>query len=388
MAKRKFRLSTYIKEMEKLGIAEVSQDNSVALITDGAECFRQFFREIDHAKLSINLESYIFRSDGAGWDMAKRLAKASRRGVEVNVIFDALGSIKTSREIFRYMSESGVELIEYHPLVPWRKFFNITFRDHRKILVIDGKTAFIGGLNIGSEYAGSLYIEDYQRDTHMKITGPAVRDIQYHFIENWFHHGGRNTGSQKMFPNIEPEGSEKTLVLCANSRRKLKPIQESYLAAINGATSSIYIENAYFIPDLKTFRALVSAAKRGVDVRIILPGHYVMPFVSSAVRYLYKRYLKNDIKIYEYMKSVLHAKTAVIDGVWSTVGSSNIDRLSFGVNLEINGVVLGKSFGDQMKDVFFEDLEACREITLGHWQKRSPFTFLFQWLAYRFRNLL
>ncbi|MBN2436679.1 MAG: cardiolipin synthase [Spirochaetes bacterium] len=381
-------LPLYLKQMKKLNIGGFSSGNQVELIVDGAECYKKFYDAIDNAVSSINLETYIFRSDEAGWEIANRLAAAADRGVEVNLIYDAIGSIKTSRSIFNFMRAMGIEVIEYHPIFPWRKFWNITFRDHRKIMVVDGKCAFIGGLNIGNEYAGNLYTDEYQRDTHARITGPAVREIQFFFMENWFRNGGSVVDYSRHFPDVKKSGKKMVMILCTKSRRNVRPIHFSYLSAIDSARESISIANAYFIPDQKIYRSLCAAAKRGVSVKIILPSRYAMPVVKNAVRYLYRRYLRHGIEIYEYQDNVLHVKSAVIDCVWSMVGSSNLDRLSYRINLELNAVVLDEDFGEKMEKVFHDDLKYCQKIEIENIEKRSLWRLFVEWLCYRFRNIL
>jgi cardiolipin synthase len=316
------------------------------------------------------------------------LVDSCKRGVEVNLIYDAVGSIKASSQIFSFLKKGGVEVLEYHPLIPWRKYWNITFRDHRKILVVDGEIAFVGGINISKEYAGKKYKGENWRDTHVKIQGPAVKDIQFFFLENWYRNGGAVIDNNLHFPNLYQKGKYLLFVLCTKSRRKIKPINESYYSAIKHASHSIYITNAYFIPDAKIYRALVHAAQRGVDVKLILPGKTDVQVVKYASRYLYKRYMRHGIKIYEYSESILHAKTALIDGIWTTVGSSNIDRRSFKKNLELNIVILDQAFGEKMEDVFLNDLKKSKHITSNHFEKRSVFHFMLEWLCYRFRNLL
>ncbi|MFW6366841.1 MAG: cardiolipin synthase [Spirochaetota bacterium] len=385
---KRHQLTPFLRDIERREIGGLSGGNAVELIIEGSYCFKQFCNEILHARSTINLETYIFRSDDAGWEIARRLADAAKRGVEVNMIYDAIGCIKTSRSIFTYLKKNGVALIEYNPIEPWRRFFNITFRDHRKILVIDSRVAFIGGLNIGNEYSGNLFTNDYQRDTHVRIEGRAVTDIQFFFIENCYRCGGRIVEQWKYFPDQKKTGNTLLMVLASRAHYNVKPIRVSYLSAIENARRSIYIENAYFIPDHRILRALSAAVRRGVDVRIMLTRRYVMPFVQHAVRFLYKKYLQSGIRVFEYTRTVLHAKTAVIDGIWSTVGSSNIDRLSFWYNLEINAVVLDEDFGTRMNQVFFEDLDHCEEITFQSISRRSVLTFLKQWISYRFRNIL
>ncbi len=386
--KNRFFLPHFLRDIKSYGLGEFSDGNSLTVFTDGDTCYNSFFMSIKKARLSINLETYIFNSDEIGWKIARMLVKKARDGVEVNVMYDAIGSIFTSPAIFSYMKNGGVELVEFNPLVPWRRFWNISFRDHRKILVVDGKAAFVGGMNIGLEYAGKKLRGENWRDTHLKIEGPAVRNIEFFFMENWHRQGGAMINLSKHFPPVEEKGDKLVMTLSSMSRSGIKPIQLAYITAMRHARESIYITNAYFIPDRKIFRTLVKASRRGVDVRLILPGKSDLPVVQYASRYLYKRYLKNNIRVFEYRENVLHAKTAVIDGVWSTIGSSNIDRRSFKKNREINAIVLDEEFGQKMVKVFYGDTRKSEELLLENWDKRSLLQFILEWLAYRFRNLL
>ena len=385
--KNRFFLPGFLAEMKRLRIGGLSGGNRVRLLTTGDACFDEFVAAINSARRSINLETYIFNSDAVGWMIAELLVKKARRGVEVNVIYDAVGCLGTSPALFAFLRSGGVEIVEFHPIIPWRKYFNIDMRDHRKLLVVDGRVAFVGGMNIGNEYAGRKYRGGDWRDTHLRIEGPAVRNVQFFFFENWYRYGGAMVDSARHFPVLGKPGEKLLMVLCSKSRRQVKPIQESYISAINFAKQSIYITNAYFIPDARIYRALVRAARRGVDVRLLLPGKSDLAFVQHASRYLYKRYLRHGIRVYEYRRSILHAKTAVIDGIWSTVGSSNIDRRSFSRNLEINAILLDQPFGEEMERVFFADLRKSEELQLQNWKKRSVWNFLLEWFFYRFRNL-
>jgi len=385
--KNRFFLPRYMREMKKIGIGGISGGNSVTLISEGDAFFSRIISSIENAENSINLETYIFSSDSLGLIIAEKLAAKAAQGVEVNVIYDSVGSLKASSQMFTMMRNSGVEVIDYHPFVPWRKYWGISFRDHRKILVIDGAKAFIGGINIGKEYAGRKFGGGNWRDTHIMIEGPAVTDIQFFFMENWYRNGGAVMSSRLYFPEIRKTGQKLLMILCTNARRKVRPVHQSYISAIQNSRNSIYITNAYFIPDAKIYRSLVRSAERGVDVRLLLPGVSDIPFVKYASRYLYKRYMKKGIRIFEYAESILHAKTAVIDGIWSTVGSSNLDRRSFRKNLEMNAVILDQEFGERMEQVFLNDIKKSKEITLNIFEKRSILEFFIEWLCYRFRNL-
>jgi len=247
--RNRFFLPRYMRDMKKIGIGGISGGNSVTLITEGDVFFTSIISAIENAKKSINLETYIFSSDPVGWIIAEKLAAKASQGLEVNVIYDSVGSIAASSQMFSMMEEHGVEVLEYHPFVPWRKYWGVSFRDHRKILVIDGCRAFIGGINIGREYAGEKFSGDNWRDTHIMIKGPAVTDIQFFFMENWYRNGGAVMNSRLYFPEIEKSGEKLLMILCASSRKKVKPVHQSYMSAIRNSRNSIYITNAYFIPD-------------------------------------------------------------------------------------------------------------------------------------------
>ncbi len=386
--KHRLFFTKYLNRMDYLGIGGLSGGNLLTILDNGDSYINSMMDSIRSAQQSINLEIYIFNSDEVGWEIANILCEKAKLGVEVNVIYDAVGCIKTSPKLFQSMRDSGVEVLEYHPVIPWRRYWNITFRDHRKILVVDGEIAFLGGMNIGNEYAGSKYDGENWRDTHVKVQGPAVQDIQLFFIENWYRYGGELIAHDKHIKKPSEKGKSLVMSLCSRSRKKIRPIRQSYLSAIRFAKQYIYITNAYFIPDRKIYRALMKAVKRGVDVRLMLPSESDVPIVKYASCYLYKKYLKNKIRIFEYKKNILHAKTAVIDGIWSTIGSSNLDRRSFKKNLEINIVTLDQDFGVEMVNMFNRDLENCIEITLNDWEKRSLMDYLFEWVSYRFRNYL
>lgn len=388
--KKHFFLPGYLKAIKKMEMGGFSGGNKIKVITDGDDCFDEFIRAIKSANFCINLETFIFRSDDLGWRIAKLLVKKASEGVQVNVIYDSFGSRGISPRLILFMKRGGVEVLEFHPLLPWRwrRLINITLRDHRKILVVDGKVAFIGGINIGLDYAGKKYKGNGWRDTHLKIEGPAVKEIQFFFVENWFRNRGSMLEPSYYFPTIKEQGKKLLMILSSKSRRNVKPIRQSYMTAIKFAKKSIYIENAYFIPDARFYHELGHAAKRGVDVRLLMPGKSDVPVVKFASRYLYKYYLRHGIRVYEYKKTMLHAKTAVIDGIWSTIGSSNLDRASFRQNMEINAIILDQQFGDEMEEIFLNDLKEAKEYKLENWIRRSAINYIIEWICYRFRNIL
>jgi cardiolipin synthase len=381
--KDRYIIPSFFRKMKKLKIGSVSGNNSVEIHTDGDSFFRAISEAIISARKSINMETYTFASDETGWEIAGLLSEKARQGLEGNLIFDSLGSIGSSRSIFSSMARSGVEIVEYNPVRPWKNFFMQGHRDHRKILVVDGSVAFIGGNNIGNDYSGAKHRGRNWRDTHLKIQGPAVRDIQYIFMENWHRNKGALMDINNHISDGLGRGGTTIMILGSRARRRTqKPIIQSYLAAIGKARKSIYITNAYFIPSGKLVRALTHASRRGVDVRIMMPEKSDVRIAQYASRYLYKRYMKCGMRLYEYRPTMLHAKTAVIDGVWSTVGSSNLDRFTLVRNLEINAVITDRGFGEEMKRIFMSDMKSCDELLLSRWEKRSPVNLLLEWLCY------
>ena len=387
--KNRHILPPFLRKMKKLNVGSLTGGNLLSILTDGDTCFNEFIEAIRSASVSINLETYIFNSDNTGWEIARLLAEKAKNGLEVNLIYDSAGCMGTSPSLFSYMRKEGVEVIEYNPVRPWRRISKMSLRDHRKILVVDGSTAFIGGNNIGDEYAGSRYNGGNWRDTHLKIQGPAVRDIQYIFMENWYRNGGAMLQLHRHFGTIDTAGDTIVMVLGSKARKNsVRPIMESYISAIDNSHSSIHITNAYFVPNAKLYRSLIRAVERGVEVSVMVPGRSDIKFVEYASHYLYKRYLKKGIRLFEYVPSMLHAKTAVIDGIWSTIGSSNLDGVTLMRNLEINAVVLDQDFGRNMQKIFRNDLENCREVLLDDWEKRSPAHFVAEWFCYHTLMLL
>lgn len=371
--------------------------NHVTLLIDGPTTYKAMFKAIDEARDHINLETYIFDPDEIGQRFADALIAKQRSGVQVNIIYDSVGALNTPAEFFQRMRDSGINVLEYNPINPLklRKGWEVNQRDHRKLLVIDGKVAFVGGINISSVYSssssGSSYFgsssgssgqgekddKDKQgtegipwRDTHIRIEGPVVSEFQKLFLTTWQVQKGETLAPRNYLPKQKPKGEQ---VVRAIGSTPLEPYSQIYvtlISAINSAETSIYITNAYFVPDPQLKDALKNAASRGVDVKLILPGKTDSDLVWYASRSHYTDLLENGIHIYERQDALLHSKTAVIDGVWSTIGSTNLDWRSFLHNQELDAVVLGYDFGRQMFGMFEMDLEDSREITLDVWRKR------------------
>jgi cardiolipin synthase len=366
--------------------------NKVTLLYDGPQTMAAMMDSIRNAKNHINLETYIFDQDAVGLAFADLLIARQREGVQVQVIYDGVGTIGTPQSFFDRMRESGVALLAFNPVNPLRLNgpWEPNHRDHRKILVVDGVVAYTGGVNISSTYANSSLFRSKSkrldkvgwRDTHIKIEGPAVAALQWEFLSTWTHQQSPDLADRNFFPPLQSQGSKLIRVLASEPDGD-QEIYRAYLLAIREAKKSIHITTAYFVPDAQILRALNQAAQRGVDVKIILPGVKESGVVFYAGQSFYAEMLASGVRIFELQVAVLHAKTAVIDQVWSTIGSANMDTRSFLHNNELNVVVFDPGFGVTMEGAFGEDLKQCTEVTTQVWEQRSLLDRTKQWVARR-----
>lgn len=359
--------------------------NKVELLVDGPTTYNAMFKAIEDAKDHINMETYIFEDDEIGRHFAALLIAKQLGGVQVNLIYDSAGSFYTPKEFFTRMKESGINVLEFNPVNPLlaRKGWQFNQRDHRKLLIVDGKIAFVGGINISSVYSsGSLGSGSRKktptntekqpwRDTHLQLTGPVIAEFQKLFISTWNQQKGEPLASKNYFPEPSNQGFEVVSALGSSPEEAYSKIYVTLLSAINSAETQISLTNAYFVPDPQLLTALIEAAQRGVEVRLLLPEKTDSNLVYYASRSFYDELLSANIKIYEKQDALLHAKTALIDGVWSTIGSTNLDWRSFTNNQEIDAVILGQEFGDKMQLMFENDLASSELITLEAWRKRS-----------------
>ncbi len=354
--------------------------NKVELLVDGPITYNSMFVAIENAKDHINMETYIIEDDEIGQHFAELLIGKQRSGVQVNLIYDSVGSISTPREFFKPLKESGVNVLEFNPINPLnaRKDWQVNRRDHRKLLIVDGQVAFVGGINISSVYSSGSFGRSRSatdnspwRDTHLRMAGPVVSEFQKLFMATWGEQKGEPLASRDYFPEPARMGNEVVRAIGSSPEEPYSQIYATLLSAINSAETQVLLTNAYFVPDPQLLAALKEAVQRGVDVRLLLPGKTDSALVFYASRSYYDELLSAGIKIYERQDALLHAKTALIDGVWSTVGSTNLDWRSFLSNQEINAVMLGQDFGAQMQVLFEQDLHSSQLVTLEAWRKRS-----------------
>jgi cardiolipin synthase len=369
--------------------------NEVALHRDGVEAYPAMLEAIERAHEQVLLEMYWFGSDRAGQRFADALKGAASRGVEVAVLYDAVGSIGTDPAMFTELRRAGASVIEFGPVAPWRRRFRLerlTRRDHRKILVVDGELGFTGGCNIGDPW---LPLDDEGgrgwRDDMVSVRGPAARLLALVLLDTWRRVGGpplrRNRRSHP--PAAITAGGCRVNVLGeASFFRARREISHAYLHELYRAKERAWIRNAYFVPDRNVRRALGRAARRGVDVRVLVPAESDVEIVRHASRATFGYLLRHGVRVFEFQEGILHAKSAVIDGRWSTIGTFNLDYLSLRSNLEVNVSVDDELFGATMEGSFMRDLEQSREIDRQAFRFRPLGERLLELLAYRFRKLL
>lgn len=373
--------------------------NRVTLLQDGPATYRAMFAAIDGAKDHINLESYIIDDDEVGRQFADRLIERQVQGIQVNMIYDSVGAIGTPRAYFDRLKEAGIQVLEFNPINPLAagKPWTLNHRDHRKLLVVDGRTAFLGGINISSVNSAGSFIgaksrtvdpERGWRDTDIQIDGPVVGEFQKLFMDTWTKQKGPPLQERNYFPVLSPQGSEIVRAIGSTPDDPFSLIYLTVISAITNAEKQVWITNAYFVPDPQLMQALLDAAGRGVDVRLILPGQSDSGATFHAGRSHYAALLASGVKIYERHGALLHVKTAIVDGVWSCVGSSNLDWRSAMDNDEMNAVILGRDFAGQMQAAFARDIAASDAIERESWERRSLLFRLKEWLARLAERLL
>jgi len=381
-------LERHIVVVESVTESPLTKGNKVTLLADGQATYAAMFKAIENAKDHINLESYIVEDDETGRKFADLLLQKQAEGVQVNVIYDSVGSLKTPASFFQRLGDSGVQVVEFNPINPLKanEKWGLTHRDHRKILIIDGKVAIAGGINISEVYSSRPFRRKqdrktpiHWRDTDIQIEGPAVAEFQKLFLDTWQKQKGPELSGENYFPELKESGNALVRVIGSTPGQDNRVPFIVYVSAITFAEHSIHMTNSYFIPDDQTVKALADAARRGVDVKLILPGITDSQMALYAQRYHYSGLLKSGVKIYEHSNSLLHAKTAVVDKVWSTVGSTNMDFLSLLNNDEVNAIILSQEFAAEMEKMFAGDLENSRHIQWVEWKKRPLLPRIREW---------
>ena len=378
----------FLQTMHALTGAAMIPGNRIDVLRNGVQIFPSMLAAVRAARKTIDLEFYIYWDGEIGRTFAQTLAERARAGVEVKVILDAIGSAKMSGDLIEFMRRNGIDIEWYHP-VRWYTLSRANHRTHRKLLIVDGEVGFTGGVGIADEWLGDADGPNHWRETQVRVEGPAVTQMQFAFMDNWVKSRGEILTGLNYFPQLEPRGEHLAQVIKSSPAEGSSTVKLLYIISIVSAVRSIYINNAYFIPDSDTIRALEGAVRRGVDVKVIVPGEFTdVPIVRQASRWHYEMLLRKGIRMHEYEKTMMHAKTMVVDGIWSTIGSSNFDDRSFRLNDEVNVNIYDEGIAATMEAMFEDDLAHSREISLGRWYKRPALSRLKENFADLFKRQL
>jgi len=346
------------------------EGNLVDVLLNGDEIFPAMLEAIHGAKKTITFETFIYWSGSIGREFADALADRARAGVKVHVLLDWVGSDRMDASQLSLMEQAGVQVRKYHkPL--WYQVGRLNNRTHRKLLVVDGRVGFTGGVGIADEWTGHAQDPAHWRDSHYRVEGPVVAQMQAVFMDNWIKVSGDVLHGADYFPALEPVGVGKAHIFSSSPSGGSESMRLMYLLAISAASQSIHLSSAYFVPDALTIKAIADAAKRGVVVQIIIPGRHIdSELVRRASRALWSPLLEAGVEIYEYQPTMYHCKAMIVDGLWATVGSTNFDPRSFNLNDEANLSYYDAAFAGRQIEIFQADLARSRQITLQEWTDR------------------
>ncbi|QDP41728.1 cardiolipin synthase [Radiobacillus deserti] len=350
--------------------AILTQDNQVEIFTDGEKKFNALLEDIEKAKDHIHLLYYIIRSDQLGQRIAEALIRKAKEGLEVRVLYDDMGSRKLGQKFIKQMRKAGAEVEAFFPPLIPRINFKINHRNHRKLAIIDGKIGYIGGFNIGDEYLGYSEKFGYWRDTHLKIYGDAVRNMQTRFILDWNQASRHDIEYDERYYGAEQKGDVGVQIVSSGPDSDWQQIKNGYIKMIMSAKEYVYIQTPYFIPDDSLSDALKIAALSGVDVKIMIPNKPDHPFVYWATYSNIGEQLNAGAHVYIYENGFLHSKTIIVDGKIASVGTANIDVRSFRLNFEVNAFLYNNNVAKQLVEKFEEDIELSRPLTLNQYINR------------------
>ncbi|MBU2927609.1 cardiolipin synthase [Winogradskyella psychrotolerans] len=378
------RHKNLIEYIRRSSSSPLTANNDVTVLVNGEEKFPALLEAIENAMSHIHIEYYIYENDITGNDVAELLIKKANEGVEVRFLYDDFGSHSLGKSFIKKLNDAGVQTAPFYK-IKWYALANrLNYRNHRKIVIVDGSVSFIGGINISDRYRNDLQKENhlFWRDTHLQIKGQATASLQYLFLCDWnFCSIKPMAFSEVYFPDHTKQGSiEKDVVqIAASGPDSTQPvIFYSLLEAISSAKQSIYITTPYFIPGESLIDALIIAIQSGVDVKLIIPGISDSKMVNAAASAYYTELLQYGAKIYKYHKGFVHAKTIVIDGDLAIVGSANMDYRSFDLNFEVNAMVYSEIIAKQLTNAFEKDLKVSQKINAEDWLNRPKYIHLWE----------
>ena len=371
----------FVRSMGTLLGPPILPGNRVIGLCNGDEIFPAMLDAIRSARRTITFETFIYWSGEIGKAFGAALEERARAGVKVHVLLDWVGSGKMDAATIESMKAAGVEVFKYHPL-RWYNLGRLNNRTHRKLLVVDGKVGFTGGVGIADNWLGNAQDPAHWRDSHFQVEGPAVAQMQAAFMDNWMEARSLVLHNEEYFPAVAPAGSHAAQLFKSSATEASESVRLMYLLSIAAATKSVRIASAYFVPDDLSVDTLVSAQRRGAQVEIIVPGrHTDASVVRRASRSRWGKLLEAGIAIYEYQPTMYHTKVMIVDEVWTTVGSTNFDNRSFRLNDEANLNILDRDFAQQQARLFEHDRAQSTRITLQRWQSRPRREKLQEWMA-------
>jgi cardiolipin synthase len=362
--------------------------NRLTLLQNGDQYFSAMLGAIRGAKRTINFEGYIFYSDAVGRAFRDALIERARAGVEVRILLDGIGSsLHLDNSDVRLLKQAGCKFTYYHPLLSWR-IDRTNRRSHRRILVIDGRLAFTGGIGFAEQWSGHAQDPKHWHDVQVQVEGPLVSELQHAFEEHWIKSYGETLSGADQFPTLPPAGNIRGELIASHSF-SMAPLPLAQAIAFAAATKRIWITNAYCTPSDDQVELLVQAVKRGVDVRFIVPGrHNDQPLTKSAGRSAYGHLLEGGVKIFEYQPTMIHTKAMVIDSLFTLIGSSNLDPRSSEINEELDLAIYDRGFAQRVEAMFQDDLSHSTEYTLEQFRKRSLWERFTEWVMLPFRSQL
>jgi len=366
----------------------IVRGNEVVALQNGAEIFPAMLEAIRDAKRTITFETFIYWSGVIGKTFAEALSERAREGVRVHVLLDWVGAGKMEDTLLTQMKNAGVEVLKYHPL-RWYNLGRLNNRTHRKLLVVDGRVAFTGGVGIADEWLGNAEDPDHWRDSHYRVTGPVVAQMQAAFMDNWIETQSEVLHGEEYFPAIDSSGGHLAQMFTSSTGDGGESVRLMYLLSIASAQRSVRISASYFVPDDLSIETFVAARKRGVTVDIIVPGEHIdAKVVRKASRGRWGQLLEAGVRIYEFQPTMYHCKVMIVDDLWVSVGSTNFDNRSFSLNDEANLNILDADFAREQAETFHADLARSREITFDMWKRRPRSEKIKEWLAGLLRSQL
>lgn len=379
---------SFFPTIEAYTSAPIVGGNRVTVLLNGEQIFPAMLEAIRAARTTITYAQYFYEDGPVAEQIAEALAERCRAGVGVSVLLDAFGTLNMPGEYVETLRRSGCHVVWFRPLRPLA-LSRANFRNHRRILVIDGRVGFTGGSGVSRKWMGNGRVPDHWRETDVRVDGPVVEYLQGAFVENWLEATGIVLGGNAYFPGPAVRvGDVYAQIVRSSPAGGSFGMYTMFLLAISSARRSVMITNPYFVPDARMAEALIAAVRRGVNVQVLVPGPIDHNLVRQASRGNFGRMLKGGVAIYEYRAALLHSKTMVIDGVWMTVGSTNLDHRSFALNDELNLVAYSPSAARRLEQIFAEDLKHSRKVEYGRWSRRGIMDRLLELFAVPLRDQL